>query len=857
LTMPDRDRYQAALGSLADGAEVDWAELDSSAATSAERRRYRNLRLVARVAELHRTLTLDENGTFPLLDRERDAAAASPSTWGHLRIGERIASGAYGEIYLAHDPQLNRDVALKILRRGAAAGHSLDQLLVEARTLAKVRHPNVVTIHGAEVRDGRVGLWMELIHGQTLETWLRTHGTMGAGEAGALGIDVCRALAAVHAAGLVHGDIKAQNVMREDGGRLVLMDFGAGRVQGSGAANVAGTPMYLAPEVLAGGPPTPRSDIYSVGVLLFHLLTDAYPCTAADLDGLRAAHASGERVWLRDLRPDLPDSLVDAIERALDPDPARRFASAGEMERALAGGLPGRVTPHAGMMPARSRLLGFVAAAAVFVAIVAALVAWSRVIESRRGVVLTDVRTIGVLPMRDLTGSSLPPHFAEGLTDELIATLGQVERLTIKSGLSGVRGTDRSVKDVARALDVDALLETTLSSGTEEGAGKPARLKVRAKLIAAGTQGVVWTQEFERPRGDTLALPIAVAEGIARAVRTAVTEPSRLAAPPQTNPATEDAYLEGRTQLTQYGTGSFDKALKAFQRALLQDPGHAGAHAGAARAYLNLGLYGAMSHTRARSAAYDEVRRALDIQPDLAEAHATLAHIMFIYDWHWADAEREFLRSIQLNPNSPYARVFYADDLAAMRRFNESLEQGAIAKRLDPESGAAARRYALFLYYKHDFGAAARALDEAERIEPNNAGLPVLKSRIAEAEGRYEEALELANRALELSGDGGVPLRVHKVRLQFLAGHTDEATDGLRTLEAEAATGAIQLTSRDRAYVQLALGNKNRALQLFSRAVEERDASVVWLGVDPRLDGLQHDPQLRDLLRVIGIPLVP
>src|SRR6266542_1443666 len=211
---PERDPYEAVLESLADGTEVNWAALESSAATSGDRRRYRNLRLVARVAELHRTLTLEEEEEL-FQPRDREATYEAPSEWAHLRVGERIASGAYGEIYLAHDPQLNRDVALKILRRGAATGHSLDQLLAEARTLAKVRHPNVVTIHGADVRQGRAGLWMELVHGETLETWLHTHGTMGGGEASALGVDVCCALAAVHAAGLVHGDIKAQNVMRE------------------------------------------------------------------------------------------------------------------------------------------------------------------------------------------------------------------------------------------------------------------------------------------------------------------------------------------------------------------------------------------------------------------------------------------------------------------------------------------------------------------------------------------------------------------------------------------------------------------------------------------------------------------
>jgi serine/threonine-protein kinase len=264
-----------------------------------------------------------------------------------------------------------------------------------------------------------------------------------------------------------------------------------------------------------------------------------------------------------------------------------------------------------------------------------------------------------------------------------------------------------------------------------------------------------------------------------------------------------------------------------------------------------------MPHARARAAALSEVRRALDLDPDLAVAHATLAHIRFIYDWEWAEAEREFQRSVALNPSLSYARIFYADDLAAMRRFDEALVQGEAARRLAPESGAAARRYALFLYYKRDFAGAARVLAEAERIEPNNAGLPLLQSRVAEAEQQYDVALDLANRALELSGGGGVPLRVHQIRLQILAGKPAEARQQLAKLEADAASGAIQLTDRDRAYIELAQGNTRGALALFARAVDERDPTVVWLGVDPRLDALQHDAAFRELLKVVGIPLVP
>src|SRR5262245_39999085 len=210
--LPERDQYESLLESVADGAEVDWAALDAGAATSAQRQRYRNLRLVARVAELHRTLVLEKDDR-PLANLEA-APVADPQAWGHLSIASRLASGAFGQIYRAHDPQLNRPVALKLLRSDITLLRPVDRLLGGARTLAQVRHPNVVTVHGADVRDGRAGLWMELVDGQTLEAWLSTHGPMGAGEATAIGIDLCQALAAVHAQGLVHGDVKAQNVMR-------------------------------------------------------------------------------------------------------------------------------------------------------------------------------------------------------------------------------------------------------------------------------------------------------------------------------------------------------------------------------------------------------------------------------------------------------------------------------------------------------------------------------------------------------------------------------------------------------------------------------------------------------------------
>jgi serine/threonine-protein kinase len=773
-------------------------------------------------------------------------------------IASRLASGSFGQIYRAHDPQLNRPVALKLLRRDITLFRPVDRLLAEARTLAQVRHSNVVTVHGADVRDGRAGLWMELVDGQTLEAWLGLHGQMGAGEAASIGVDLCRALAAVHREGLVHGDVKAQNVMREKGGRIVLMDFGAGRAQGAGAVGVAGTPMYLAPEVLAGAPPTPTSDLYSLGILLFHLLTNRFPYSASDIDTLRAAHAEGERTWLRDLRPDLPHGLVQTIERVIDPDPARRFASAGAMERALhldiepvvARALDNRSVPG----PATWLRPGFAIAAVAFLATVVALVVWSRT-SSNRGTVLSGIRTIGVLPMSDSTSSGIPAEVAAGLGEEVTSALGQIHALTVKPGSSLGPIEGKTDKQIARLLDVDALLKTSVTSSGGIN-GQPPRLKVRARLLAAGTQAIVWDQVFERRRGDSSALANDIATAITRAVTGVLTpaESARLTSVRQTNPAAEDAYLAGRAYIEGYGGRSADAALKAFQRALQLDPSHAAAHAGAARAYITVGENGLMSYTEACVAALAEVQQSLDHDPDLADAHALLGYIRFAYQWDWPGSEREFQRSLDLNPNSLFALAYYARFFAAQGRFDDALSHAERATRLDPQSGSAAREYALFLYYKGDLAAAEQALREPAAMENNQPAVPLVRGRLAEARGDFEGALADTRQALRLTS-GATPVRVQEARLQALAGHKDDARANLALLQREADARKIRLNDRDVAYIELALGNRARAIQFFDKAVNARDPSVVWLGVDPRVDDLRGDARFREMLKTIGLPM--
>lgn len=328
---PPRETFLDVATSVSDGAPLDWSVLGASADLAADPALLRELEIIARIASSHRSVARDDI-----------APPDEGRRWGHLLIREELGAGSFATVYRAHDPHLQRDVALKIYNAAILPGDRLTRVFAEGRLVARVRHPNVVMVHGLEQRGDEVGLWLELIDGRTLADEIREGGALGFRETALVGQDLCRALAAVHLAGLVHRDVKPQNIMRERGGRIVLMDFGLGcdlQAPGVMASGLRGTPLYMAPELFDGGPSSASSDIYSLGVSLFHLVSGTYPVSASTREELQQSHRDGHRRLLRDVRPDLPDGFVQVIERACAADPSARYKTAGEMQAALSGAL--------------------------------------------------------------------------------------------------------------------------------------------------------------------------------------------------------------------------------------------------------------------------------------------------------------------------------------------------------------------------------------------------------------------------------------------------------------------------------------------------------------------------------------
>ena len=520
--------------SIADGAPVDWDAIEA-AANGDEQAVIRQLRVLANLAVLHRSLPADTADSRPTTSGRRTSAAPAIGSWAHLALVERLGGGTFGDVYRAWDQHLEREVALKLLRGDDA---SLDdphasRIATEGRLLARIRHQNVITVHGVAVHEHRVGLWMELVRGATLEQVLQKHGPFSAREAVGAGIDLCRALAAIHAAGLIHRDVKAQNVMREDGGRIVLMDLGTGREidpdGGRPLSDMAGTPLYLAPEIFDGAPASERSDLYSLGVLLYHLVTGAFPVRATTIAGLQAAHANGMAVRLRDARADLPTEFVRVVERATAREPERRYASAGALEADLVDALggsaeraaPRRVDDRADRVDAARRGPGWLAMGIAALCL-GAIALWavsfirSRLTPARPTALVAGKVRLAVLPVEDFTGQPAIAHWP------------QLIQMLFVEELAGVQ--DVAVTD---PLSMNALIASKLgAAGRQRNAelfdvvrGANASLVIDGAILAAGAGGYDLRLTLIDPVSREVRFPVTVKaateEQLAGAVRSA------------------------------------------------------------------------------------------------------------------------------------------------------------------------------------------------------------------------------------------------------------------------------------------------------------------------------------------------
>jgi eukaryotic-like serine/threonine-protein kinase len=731
------------------------------------------------------------------------AAPITSRTWGPLELRRTIGRGRFGTVYVAWDPGLEREVALKILR---GAGQST-AVIQEARLLARVRHPNVVTVYGVDRDQNAVGLWMELVEGLTLKQVLAVQGVLGAHEAALIGIDLCRAVGAVHNAGLLHRDIKLQNVMREQGGRIVLMDFGAGEVRSeptSGSQRVTGTPVYVAPEIFGGAPATIASDVFSVGVALYHLVTLRYPVEGKTVEEVAAAHAKGEIIPLSDRRPNLPGSFARVVESALERDPARRYRSSGAMQQDLVSAL--ELDPASTLAPARAVVTG-----------------------GRRGAPST-----AVLPFVNLGPDQDLEYFCNGLAEELLTALGKVEGLRVASRTSslGVKQTETDIRSICRQLDVDTVLE-----GTVRKAGD--RLRITAQLVSGRDGCHLWSEGYNREMADLFTVQEEIARNVVDRLQVALTVTPR---EPLIRRYTESArayhlYLKGRFYWLRRYHGGLQAALEHFQQAIDEDAGYALAHAGVADAYAIIGFYSLQPPRIAFAKALAAATRALAIDPDLPEAHTSLA-LSSLGDWDWAAAGRQFARALELDPSQAMARIYWSWLMVLQGDVAGALIQARKAQEIEPLSPLVNASAAHTFYLAGRYDEAIAECEKSLEVDPNFILGMHVTGMCHALEGRMNQAIDIARRVAAMSGRAPFYLGV--------LGHYYARSGAIAEVreivqEFESLADRRYVPPHCFVYIHAALNELDRAFEWQAKVYD--DGASPFNYYSPLIENLQADPR--------------
>lgn len=773
---------------------------------------------------------------------------------GDYEVTGFIAAGGMGEVYRARDTQLSREVAIKRVGAEFAGGQATARLIREARHASRLKHPHICTIHEVGHADGLPFIVMELIDGLPLSEVLRA-GRPPVSVALRYGIEVAGALAHAHSRGVVHRDLKSSNVVIDGSGKAVVLDFGlAKRLLTSGEPQTvestsghdhtpAGTLSHMAPEVLLGGRADERSDVWSMGVLLYELVTSDLPFKG------RTSFETSAAILNEPPAPmprHVPVALRLVTERCLVRNPRDRYQRAEDVKSALEGIAAERSWPIVGrlLIQRRRKALQIAAGAAIALAVAVLSGPGLRQYFAGGG---PRVGTLAVLPLANDAANEVDEVFAAGMTEALTEQLGATGAVRVISRSSTIYavGAGTPVAEIGRALGADAVLRGVV--GRSAG-----RIRLNLQLTEVATGTTLWSDDLERSGRDVLALQSdavrVVAVGIRATLRPDVRE--RLTTVRAISPDVYEAYLKGRYAWNQRTRESVQVAVTEFTRALELDPTFAPAHAALADCYNQFGtvLIGTGSPREYRPKAAAEAIKALQIDPNSAEAHAALGFTRH-YEWQWIEAEKEFVRAIELNPNFALAHSYLANLLMSLRRHDESLRHAYAARDLDPFSLVINTNLGWML---NSAGRHDEAIEHLTRTIALAPDYPQARTRIAEAlsnAGRYDEALVHVNEAVRLTN-----------RSPNTLGQLAKTYAKLgRRVEAQLILDEVLAVARNR-YVPPAslfllyeaFGEIDTALDWLERCYEERSNFMAYIGHSSWFT-LRSNPRFQSMVSRVGL----
>jgi len=759
--------------------------------------------------------------------------AKAPHHIGRYRVTATLGAGGMGTVYRAYDEKLRRDVAIKLLHPVSCKDGDT-RILHEARASSALNHPGICTVYEVENEGSEAFIVMELVEGQPLVDLIPVGG-LPFETVVRYGLQIVDALAYAHGRHVVHRDVKPSNLLVSGEGRIKILDFGLARqiephlgdrtTQSHSvlleSSALAGTLPYMAPEQLRGEPATTRTDVWSMGIVLYELATGRRPYEGDTSFTLSSMILSeGPRPLPEHVKPGLKKIVLRCLAR----NPSERYQDAGQVHAALeALETPSDVatTHHA---PA------------------------SRPV--RRASPRTRVRSLAVLPLDNLSRESDEDYFADGMTDALITTLAQIGALRVISRTSVMRykGTRQPLPEIARELNVDAIIEGTVlrSHG---------RVRIATQLIHAATDTHLWSKQYETDLRDVLALQSDVARAIAQEIQVQLSpqQKSRLAGSRPVDPVAYEMFLKGRHFWYRRSPDALKMAVDYLQQAISLDPSHALAHAGLADAYVSLGwdLFGLSTPSESYPKARQAAQKALEIDPNCAEAHAALGCVVAQFDWDWAAGERAFQHAIDLKPQYGPVHIWYSHLLRAMGRTEASLAESRRALECDPLGLVLNMHMGWHHLYSRHYDQAVEQLIKTLELDPTFIIAHVFLGQAYEQKGEFSSAIAALEKAVELS-------KRHPAYLADL-GHgyavAGRRADALRTLdELSEMSSQRYVAARGIAEIHIGLDDPDTAFAWLDKAFLHRNGWLMHLRENPRYDRLRTDPRYPDLVRRMNFP---
>jgi eukaryotic-like serine/threonine-protein kinase len=831
------------------------------------------------------------------------------TTLSHYRILSKIGAGGMGEVYLAQDTKLDRKVAIKFLHEEFSKdADKLNRFVQEAKAASALNHPNILTVYEIGEVDGKNYIATELIDGQTLREHLSHKESLQLNSILKIGVQVSEALSAAHQAGIIHRDIKPENIMLRKDGYAKVLDFGLAKLSepkaiatGSEDATrvqvnttpgmVMGTVSYMSPEQARGNLTDARTDIWSLGVVLYEMLAGKVPFTGETVNHTIVSILEKEPLLLEKV----PAELQRIVRKSMTKDVDMRYQSArdllidlknlrrdldiqGELERSI---VPNRETANASLenatqiyaadvvaatssgqaaatqslttssssleyavTQAKSHKLATAIIGILLVGVISTVIYFAFV--SRSGST-KQITSIAVMPFVNESGNADVEYLSDGMTETLIGSLTQLPNLTVKSRSSVFRykGKATDTKTIGKELNVQAVLNGRVAQHGDQ-------LTLSLELVDAATENAIWSQQYTRKQTELVSLQSEIARDVSSKLKSKLSgaEVAKVEKTYTADPAAYQLYLKGRFQWNKRTGESLKRAVEFFDQAIAKDPNYALAYSGLAESYVLFPSYSVAPPLECMPKAKAVALRAIELDDSLAETHTALGIYYSTFAWNYPAAEKEFRRAIELNPNyAPAHQQFGIECLTAMGRFDEAVAEGKRAEELDPVSPIIGADLGNILFHARRFDESIKQLNRTIELDPNWFLAHAFLCQSYDLKGQFAQAVPECQKARELNDDPSV--------LSFLAhayassGKREEATKVVGQMHELAKQRYVPAYGFGIAYA--ALGDKDQAFQWLERTLQDRSWEITFLKVDPNLDSLHSDPRFSDLVKRVGL----